>query len=356
MELPFSPLMSNTSKKFNYCFDRIKGQEELKKRLVQLLSREGGQSFLLTGDAGLGKHLMARTMAASLLCKERTGLSACGQCDFCRYFLAGNHPDYIELDREDKQVIRVQELRDQVINSLAQAPQLSDHKVYLINLDLINEQGQNILLKSLEEPAPYISFILLSQNTDRVLTTVLSRVVQLKLQVLTHPEMRELADDLGLDLPNFDFYFNYTRGNPGKLIRLAQDEGFPAFRQEVFAHFTKLFTGSRTDLMTELWPYFNDHKAETAEILDLWLSFLRDLSISREVGQVRLVNSDLVAELQNLAAVTANYTELSRATLLATQAIHELDRSNQVNVGFEVSICQLLLNLRKIFQEGHPID
>jgi DNA polymerase-3 subunit delta' len=90
----------------------------------------------------------------------------------------GVHPDYRELELQEKEkVIPVDAVRQRIGADLYHQPQLGMRKVYLVDADALNEQGQNALLKSLEEPPPYAIFLLTALSARHLLPTIVSRAV-----------------------------------------------------------------------------------------------------------------------------------------------------------------------------------
>ena len=168
-------------------FEALLGNEQLKENLLAA-RRKGRLShfYLISGPAGSGKHTLANLLAAAILCKEPEG--PCGVCRSCRKVLSGSHPDYITIDDPTKKTVPVDLIR-QARADLFVMPNESDRKIYLFpRAQDMGIPGQNALLKVLEEPPPYGVFLLLTDNPEKLLPTVRSRCVELKL--------RSLPDDL----------------------------------------------------------------------------------------------------------------------------------------------------------------
>ena len=128
----------------------------------------------------------AREKAAGLLCSSERE-RPCGVCRNCLKVAHGSHPDLITVERQtdDKGKLRreiyVDQIR-QIVASSAVMPNEAERKVYVIKeADLMNTAAQNALLKILEEPPEYVSFLLLAQSGAGFLETVRSRCVTLNL-------------------------------------------------------------------------------------------------------------------------------------------------------------------------------
>ena len=162
-------------------FDTLLGNDRLKQNLAESLAKNHISHFyLISGPAGSGKKTLAKLLAQAILCQGRN--KPCGTCEPCRKIQNGNHPDLITVeDPEHKNVaVRiVRAFREDVFIR----PNESDYKIYMFPQDLGTE-GQNALLKILEEPPGYGVFILLTDNPEKILPTVRSRCTELKMQAL----------------------------------------------------------------------------------------------------------------------------------------------------------------------------
>ena len=168
-------------------FEQLLGNEQLKDNLRRSIqSGHISHFYLISGPAGSGRHTLARLLAAAILCRE--GNKPCLLCGPCRKVLAGGHPDLITVeDPEHKNVAvkRIREMRDDVFIR----PNESDHKIYFLPQEL-GIEGQNALLKILEEPPKYGVFILLTDNPEKLLPTVRSRCTELSLRPLQDSVLR----------------------------------------------------------------------------------------------------------------------------------------------------------------------
>ncbi len=136
---------------------------------------ELSHAYLLEMPAGELRTRTARNIAARILCENGNG---CGECAACRAVASFNHPDVITISHEKPNVISVAEIRSQLVDDIAIRPYRSAHKIYLVeDADKLNPQGQNAILKTLEEPPAYGVIFLISDNRNAFLPTVLSRLI-----------------------------------------------------------------------------------------------------------------------------------------------------------------------------------
>ena len=168
-------------------FEALLGNERLKDNLTAAL-RSGRLShfYLISGPEGSGKKTLARLLAAAMVCTSPN--KPCGECNACRKVLNNTHPDFITVTDPEHKAVAVRIVR-QVREEMFIRPNEADKKIYLFPQEL-NTEGQNALLKILEEPPPYGVFLLLTDNPQKVLPTVRSRCVELPLTALPIPLLK----------------------------------------------------------------------------------------------------------------------------------------------------------------------
>jgi DNA polymerase III delta' subunit len=154
----------------------VVGHKDVIRHLVNAAANDKvSHAYLLTGEKGSGKKLLASIYAAALCCETHSG-EPCFKCASCHKALTGNHPDIIRVIHERSDVIRVNEIREQLVNTVDIKPYESRYKIYIVaDADKMNPQAQNALLKLLEEPPSSACFILAAENAAALLPTVRSR-------------------------------------------------------------------------------------------------------------------------------------------------------------------------------------
>ena len=147
-------------------------------------SDQVSHAYILNGEKGSGKRLLADFFAMDLQCEDREpDGEACGRCHSCRQAMSGNQPDIIFIRHEKPNTISVEEIRTQLNNDIVIRPYSSKYKIYIVpHADKMSVQAQNALLKTIEEPPEYAVIILLTENAEILLPTIRSRCVILKLR------------------------------------------------------------------------------------------------------------------------------------------------------------------------------
>lgn len=164
-------------------FDSVVGQQHIVSTLEHAIT-EGrlSHAYLFCGPRGTGKTTMARILAKALLCRNAEaaraeGASGCmpdGTCEECELIAEGNHPDVYELDAASR--TGVDNVREEIINSVNFAPVRSKYKIYIIDeVHMLTTAAFNALLKTLEEPPAHVIFVLCTTDPQKILETILSR-------------------------------------------------------------------------------------------------------------------------------------------------------------------------------------
>jgi len=175
----------------------------------QLESLNFASATLLVSSQGLGTFQLAEKFARSLMCTTSNS-EPCGFCHGCDLMRSGNHPDYyvVQPEKEGK-AITVEQIRQ--CNRMAQeSSQLSGYRVFIIEpADSMNESAANALLKTLEEPPEKCVFVLIANNANTLLPTIVSRCQQISIPD-PQPSMVAswLRSELNTEVPAYASHIN----------------------------------------------------------------------------------------------------------------------------------------------------
>ena len=262
-------------------FEQLLGNERLKENLRASLGRGHISHFyLISGPRGSGKHTLARLLAAAILCQERR--APCLRCTPCRKVMEGNHPDFITVEDPEHKTTAVKIVR-QFREDVFIRPNEADYKIYMFPQEL-GLEGQNALLKILEEPPSYGVFLLLTDNPEKLLPTVRSRCTELKLQAL--PE-KLLHRQLRMEFPtaqeeDLQAAISRSGGFLGQARQiLAEGDEIPPQTEGFVSGFA---ARNALELTQTLVPMEKWKRDALVEILQSWLELVEGALASRTAG------------------------------------------------------------------------
>ncbi len=202
-------------------------------------------AYIFAGPDGVGKFTTAKEFAKLLLCKKPVEKSnftdSCGNCESCRLFDAGSHPDfehvYKELikftrDGKDKETpleFPIDVVREFVLEKVSQKPALSKRRVFILSeAEKLNNESQNCLLKVLEEPPAYCCIILVCTRPDKLLPTIRSRCQILRFGPIDEEKIIEILQQAGTGEKQAKFFARFADGCLGLACVYSQLEGAEA--------------------------------------------------------------------------------------------------------------------------------
>ncbi len=235
--------------------DRIIGQDNALTTLRQALaSGRVHHAWVFHGPAGVGKATAAKAFAKVLLCPAAQAdlsgeMSACGGCESCSLIEAEDaaHPDLHVITKElalfsdDAQTrqrklmtIPLPVLRENLVEPVARKPQLNHGKVFIIDeAELLDLNGQNTLLKTLEEPPANTYLVMVTSQDDRLLPTIRSRCQRVAFNELPNDVIEQWLtkrDDVAADRRGW--LVRFARGSLGR-AQLAIDYELDGWLRQV---------------------------------------------------------------------------------------------------------------------------
>ena len=363
-----------------------RGQPAALASIERMLERGAPQVLLLIGPPSTGKTTLALDLAAGLLCAAGDGEARpCRACRACRLVASGTHQDLHRLAPEGSgRQVRIGDPGDpepgtvrHLIRELARLPVEGRHRVAVIEgAHRMNEDAQNALLKTLEEPPAGATLILCADEPERLLPTVRSRAATLRLGPLGIRAIEGLLGERGIDPPRAARLARLAGGRPGLALAYAAAPQAVDAREEISRTLLDLVAESRSRRLVvgrellaraaELASLRDDPGAAGVQpsearpgsvpngdeedqaakparsspaerrraagaLIETWAAVARDLAVVAAGGSGRAVNIALVDDLEAAAAripagaVPAFLARLARAAqLLEANANPEL--------------------------------
>ena len=326
-------------------FKDIVGHEDIIRHMKSSIELgKVSHAYLIHGERDSGKKMLARTFAQTLNC-EAGGINPCGECQSCKQAVSGNHPDIITGTHEKPEMVSVDEVREQLIDSIAIKPYKGKYKVYIVpDADLMTIAAQNTLLKTIEEPPEYGVVLLLASNLDRVLPTVLSRCVLLSTKPVNDLDMLEyLQKNLGLSEDKAHFCIEFAQGNMGKAIKLAKNDEYAQVVESVVSVMKSIYTMDLDDLKHAV-EHIENFKLSINDYMDLMMMWYRDVLMLKVTGKVdKLLFRDEYAVLKKQAEILS-----FAAVEEKIDAISKAKKRLVANAGFDVTMELLLYRLKEV--------
>jgi len=316
------------------------GQSSLVKHLDSIIS--SGRivhAYLFTGPQGAGKKTWSSLLARALLCED-TGDKPCGCCPSCRQALSGNNPDITVIGpQEGRTGILVDQIRE-LQGDIIIKPYKSKRKIYIIDrAHTMNDQAQNALLKTLEEPPAYAHIMLLADNVNSLKPTILSRCQLLRVERMSREDVAAIImQHHTLSHGEAMAYAALSQGVPGRGLALAAGSDLKDKRDQMH----KLLQRMNAAELTELWSIFKDVREMADDLLDILQLWFRDILVFKETGEAGMV--------ANMDKITCFKAQACLFTIPVLQDIIEvIEKSRRIlrsNGNYQLTIENMLLRIQ----------
>lgn len=308
-------------------------------------------AYLFTGPDGIGKRTLVALFARALLCAQPG--APCGQCRPCALTARGSHPDLLTVEPvvTGKSVrtakIKIDPVRT-LIHDLQLKPVEAQRRVArLLRFDAANDEAQNALLKTLEEPPGQVVLLLTAERADDLLPTIVSRCELVALRPLPRDLVRDsLITRWLVAAERAELLAHLSQGRLGWAVRMQADEAALAARAQKLDDLAALVAGSRAARFAYAEKLAKEGSVERIQAtLDLWLAYWRDVLLAASGAAapetnaaLRLANPDREAEIRRLAETVS--PAAASQVMVALRRTGELLEQN-ANARLALEVCLL---------------
>ena len=269
-------------------FQHIVGHEDIIRHFkASIEMNRVSHAYIICGEKDSGRKTLALSYAKTLQCEEHK-IDPCNRCKSCKQVDSGNHPDIIFVEHEKPQLVSVDDIRENVVNTMDIKPYSSKYKIYIIDDgEFMTAQAQNALLKTIEEPPAYGIIIILTTSLDKLLPTIISRCITLSTKPVKERDIYDyLVGNLHVDEKKADFCVEYAQGNLGKAIKLATNEDYDRLVKSVINLETNIYKMDSDSIANVITECDKNFKVSMCEYMDLMMVWYRDILMLKVTGKV----------------------------------------------------------------------
>ena len=326
-----------------FSFSEIVGHEQIKEHMqAAIRDKKPFHAYLFQGEEGVGKEALARTFAAGLQCQSESADKPCKECVSCLQMESGNQPDVIWVTRE-KASLGVDEIREQLCNTMDIKPFSSPYKIYLVpEAEKMTEAAQNALLKTIEEPPEYGIDILMTSNISALLPTIQSRCLTMEFRPLSTAVVESYVKE-HCQVPDYQARASaaFAQGNLGKAMRYAKSEDFIERKD----HIISLLRHVEQMDLSEMLAVIKDlgtRKDEVRDYIDLMVLWYRDVLLFKATKDINQLLFQDEASYISREASHRSYEKIEEIL----QAFEKAKVRLRANVNFDITMELMLLTLK----------
>ena len=325
-------------------FKYIVGHEQIIEHLKTAIEMgKVSHAYILNGPDLSGKMMIAKAFARELLCKKQDP-DGCGECRSCRQSDDRNNPDIIYVKHDKPNTISVDDIRTQLNNDIVIKPYSNQYKIYIVDeAEKMNQQAQNALLKTIEEPPAYAVIMLLTTNADSFLQTIRSRCITLNLKSVKNDVIKSyLMTEKKIPDYQADVCAAFAQGVVGKAIKLASSDDFNELKESALSLIKRL---DDIDLyeMGEAIKQISDYKLQVQDYFDLITVWYRDVLYMKATNDVNgLIFKDEVYDIKKQAS---KHSYHGIETII--EALDKAKLRINANVNFDLVIELLLMTIKE---------
>lgn len=323
-------------------FEKIIGNEDAKNYFKKAVEEEQlSHSYIFEGAYGVGKNTFALELAKFILCEEKEGDKPCNECKSCSMINASTHPDVIHIEKDTK-ITKVETIRENIVREMDIKPYQSDYKIIIVKAaDSMSIQGQNAMLKTIEEPPSYGIIILVCENLASLLPTIKSRCIVVRFNPIDKEQMRRYLQSKGINGIQQEVFEQISNGSIGVINDILQDETYLEIRKQSINYLSRLEKAQIMEIY-EIVKEITDDKENIERLLEFWLLWYRDIAVVKATNSSNLYYKDYQQQLLDMSS-KLTYNKVSQNIEFIKKAILDIRQ----NIYSTFVIENLLLKLKE---------
>ena len=326
-------------------FNDIAGQNEIKQFLINSITDNSvSHCYIFEGPKNMGKYDLALVFAQSLFCKSFTE-NPCNECDDCIKMNSMNHPDLHIISNEEKTIKR--EDIDDFIESINKKPYESNKKIYIINnCHNMTPQAANTFLKTLEEPPKDTIIMLLTNNINLLLPTIISRCQVIRFKYINKNEIvKALVEKYDIDEEKASIIAYYSKGILNKAVNIAiEKDDLLNIRSEIIKIFDKIIK-SDSYVIFKYENYFEEQKDNIDIIIEIMMIWIRDIAFIKNNVESLVINKDFA----DLAKIHADILQTGDVDELI-QYLEYISENIKNNVNYKLAVDKMVFKIQEVFK------
>ncbi|NIM95131.1 MAG: DNA polymerase III subunit delta' [Anaerolineales bacterium] len=309
-------------------------------------------AYLITGPEGVGKRTLTLRFAQALNCLSPPALGEfCGTCRPCQLISQCAFPDLhiIESEPQDR-TVKVDQIRA-LQRNLSLSPYEGKRRVALLfNFHEATDQASNALLKTLEEPPPQVVILLTASSSDDLLPTIVSRCEILSLRSLPLDQLSRDLIERGEDPDRAMLLAGLSGGRPGVAIKFMDDPTVLEQRMSRLDDLIGLINNNRLGRfayvedwdrrLRKKYSKLSERRSECLDILDIWLSFWRDVMLVSYGNSDPPGNPDRVLEINGIVEELSS-EEIRKVIGSLMTTINAISRNANIRLALETHMLDL---------------
>lgn len=306
-----------------------------------LLAQQVRHAYLFTGPEHTGKSVVAQRFAQTLLCTggpdpKIAPTEPCNACLSCRKVMHGNHPDlHVITKAADKQFILIEQIR--ALQSDAARKTLEGRRnIFIIEgAHQMNLQAANCFLKTLEEPEPDVVLLLTAPDAGLLLPTIISRLQQVPLHLLTSERIRQaLERQWDVEPDEAALIAALAAGRMGWAVEAVENDDLLAERKAMLETLIAL-PSANTVQRFEIAQRYSAEGNKARAMLELWLLWWRDIVLAAHGSLDLTINIDM-RDIIKLHAAKIGPASAERVVRAILNTMESLDQNVNPRTALEV--------------------